>query len=133
MKLEEVLHHYLGTDLEFDHFGDHWKMVGIDTELHIVKAVMPKNKPRNFRIDKIKPILFDLSMLTEEIDHNGEKFKLINRIPLPKSRPTYFQDLIRLSNGEKDFRTFEYQTIELLIKHHFNAFQLPSDLYIKKK
>ena len=80
-----------------------------------------------------KPLLRPLSDLTKEIEHNGEKFKPINRIPLPKSRPTYLQDLLRLGEGEKDFRTFEYQTIELLFEWHFDVFGLiPKGLAIKK-
>ncbi|ASK29705.1 hypothetical protein CEY12_06125 [Chryseobacterium sp. T16E-39] len=87
-----------------------------------------------YEAKKVKPILYPLDMLTQEIEHEGEKF-----IPLRKVLEEYHFDLTKMD--EKYILSFKealfevdmsYKTAQMLLSWHFNIFQLPEDLYINK-
>ena len=83
--------------------------------------------------DNIKPILHDLSSLTKPINHEGktvvvasELFPLINRhSELMDIVPDKIEDIMIpiMSN---------YNMIQILLKYHFNVFNIPSHLFIDK-
>lgn len=132
MKLEEVLHHYLGTDLEMQFVED--------GSSAILTGIMDMGKPHvqvkfqgnhgMFYYSELKPVLFDLSMLTEEIEHNGKKF-----IPVEKLFKLGFTDLSDgwevLIRDEIYLNTLQWGVMKRLFEWHFNLF-LPNHLYIKK-
>ena len=62
-----------------------------------------------------KPILRPLSYLTKQIEHNGEKFLLIDFL-LDKDIIVY--------NPNIDYRLLRFGDIEKLLKHHFDVFGL---------
>ncbi|WP_223559576.1 hypothetical protein [Chryseobacterium lathyri] len=94
-------------------------------------------------LDQAKPILYDLSYLTKEIE--GGVF-LINEIANVISPDQSFsiiqnEDMIILDFDEEyTFHTLSvknmmrqpYEIIQILLKHHFNVFNLSEDQYINK-
>lgn len=80
----------------------------------------------------MKPILRDLSDLTKEIEHNGERF-----VPVEELNSIYSFDC---SNEEMathilklEIDSMPYWLFEKLISWHFNVFSLPESEYIKKE
>lgn len=86
-----------------------------------------------------KPILYDLSYLTKEIEHEGEKF-----VPIKKLKKYGFY---RVENDEYILRregsfgswsgyynceALPYYIIQMLLEWHFNVFGLPEDQFINK-
>lgn len=89
------------------------------------------NMRGNYGALEIKPILWDLSYLTNPITHNGETFTMMDK--LYKLRPfecTYQEMADHLSTLGID--EMNYWLYEQLVKHHFNVFNLPEDQYINK-
>lgn len=104
-----------------------------------------------FKFEEVMPILYDLSYLTKEIEHEGERF-----IPIVELLK------IKFPNQQGRYATTEYSTyghpfacfsvdagkqiridtsilqdqphwiIQKLIEWHFNIFQLPEDEFINK-
>lgn len=91
---------------------------------------------------KIKPILYDLSYLTKEIEHEGETFIPIEKLfgsALAISGYTVYKDfqykefahLTYVKDGLKPF-PFLFEHYQKLFEWHFNVFQLPEDQFINK-
>lgn len=83
---------------------------------------------------EVKPILYDLSYLTKEIEHNGERF-----IPLHKILEVYNFDLSKMD--EEYILSFKeslievdmsFKTAQMLLEWHFNVFNIPEGDYINK-
>lgn len=85
----------------------------------------------------IKPILYDLSFLTKEIENEGERF-----VPTRWLRDNHAEFDISKADMEQlismfihVFRSPEsapYYFIKKLLEWHFNVFQLPEDQFINK-
>lgn len=85
----------------------------------------------------LKPILYDLSYLTKEIEHEGERF-----VPTRWLRGNHAEFDISKADMEQlismfihIFRSPEsapYYFIKKLLEWHFNVFGLPEDQFINK-
>ena len=75
-------------------------------------------------IDKVKPILYDLSFLTKEIEHEGVRINIQKQM-----RHLDFEWLI---GNPKLASKLDQEDYEILLKHHFNIFNLPEDQFINK-
>ncbi|AZB01269.1 hypothetical protein EG359_17345 [Chryseobacterium joostei] len=88
-------------------------------------------------MSRFKPIIYPLDFLTKEIEHEGERF-----VPIHKLRKYCIEVM-----GAKDYDTdigidklikgWEVQYwpklfIDILLKWHFNVFNLPEDQFINK-
>lgn len=176
MKLEEVLHHYLGTGLtgvlsvdETDSYasadffeeklfkkGAIWTLCGYaDPDLCVPMGEgefegflwRTGSTYVNFK-GEIKPLLYDLSMITEDIENDRENRLLpldtLKRLAKNKSHASSaaksFFVACEIKNVPFSRNSWIAQKIpncpnwivQKLIEWHFNVFNLPEDLYIKK-
>lgn len=86
---------------------------------------------------EIKPLLRPLSQLTEEIEHNGERF-----VPMDIFSLMYFGGQANKEALKKDFyeniiytryNSLSYETVQKLIEWHFDVFGLiPAGLAVPK-
>lgn len=97
-------------------------------ELHSVsyeKGVVNDNvylEPKN-----IEPILYDLSYLTKEIEHEGVKKILAKELFAGK-----WKEISDYYVNTNQILKLSYDSIQALLKHHFNVFNLPEDQFINK-
>ena len=106
----------------------------------------------NFVLSFCKPILYPLSWLTKEIEHNGKKFMPIAKI-ISEVHNIYYDKLkagedIKSRSNRKvynigwednwwkiefgEITSLRYDYVQKLIEWHFNVFNLPEHLYIDK-
>lgn len=78
-----------------------------------------------------KPLLRPLSDLTEEIEHNGEKFIPATVLWSYNPRPNIHVDIDDFANNEwierlddSDLRTMDYLSVAKLFEWHFDVFGL---------
>ncbi|WP_312900208.1 hypothetical protein [Chryseobacterium taichungense] len=92
------------------------------------------NMRGNYGILECKPILYDLSYLTKEIEHEGSRF-----VPLHRILEEYYFDLSKMD--EKYILSFKeslievdmsYKTAQMLLSWHFNIFGLKENEFINK-
>lgn len=76
-----------------------------------------------------KPILYDLSYLTKEIEHEGVKVIPIDCISLSKANSQRI--MRRYANGQS-LDVLEQWQFERLLRLHINVFNLPESEYINK-
>lgn len=116
---------YLGPDGFFtgdalkDDYNLQLRLVGINNGTYYCEDYLGNGDILELTIDKIKPILYPLSDLAKEIEHEGERFEPINEIV---SHPlSYYDDkedaLISIHNYPDQMR---WWTIKILIKWHFD-------------
>ena len=79
-----------------------------------------------YSLNKVKPILYDLSWLTREIEFGGEKF-IPNHDPLFKYFIPY--ELEEFKNSIPYSLSFEQY--EKLLEWKFNVFNLPDELIVR--
>ena len=79
-----------------------------------------------YPLNKVKPILYDLSWLTREIEFGGEKF-IPNHDPLFKYFIPY--ELEEFKNSIPYSLSFEQY--EKLLEWKFNVFSLPDELIVR--
>jgi len=87
----------------------------------------------DFKLSDIKPHWRPLSDLMEEIDHNEEKFIPLERLACKwdtKTDNEYFFEAEYA--GERSYLLEMVPMMEQLLEWHFNVFDLPEELYIKK-
>lgn len=77
----------------------------------------------------IKPILWDLSMLTKEIEHEGNMIIAIDYISTSKSNS---QRIMRRVANSQSLDCLEQWQFERLLELHFNVFNLDDSQYINK-
>ena len=69
---------------------------------------------------RIKPLLRPLSQLTEEIEHNGDKF-----VPIDYNAFKHDKDhLVDFANNFKNYKSVKYGIMERLFEWHFDVFGL---------
>lgn len=121
----------------------HWDFENVklqDCELGfngVTKEPFLRYKDVTFGLDQIKLYKRSLHQLTEEIEHNGERFVPINFI-LPEicenSYPAKirFQDTCWLKENKNDaILSLSYKKVQKLYEWHF-AVNIPQELYIEK-
>ena len=93
----------------------------------------------DFELKEVKPFLHDLSSLTKEIEHNGERFVpdsvLYELFPyVVQSTYQEYSDLIQqyTTDGLDFCDVLQYNIINKLFEWHFNVFDLPKHLWINK-
>jgi hypothetical protein len=91
----------------------HWHKNYISTEFN------------QYNIEDVKPILYDLSFLTKEIEHEGVWINLQKQM-----RHLDFEWLI---GNPKLASKLNQEDYEILLKHHFNVFNLSADQFINKQ
>lgn len=84
-----------------------------------------------------KPILYDLSYLTKEIEHEGETFVPTERLMNYASnfgvnRGVFEHMLSSILEGNTLITELPYYLIVKLLEWHLNVFQLPEGEYINK-
>lgn len=113
------------------------KLIGINTsDTHGDISLRTNIETQNsgflyLNLDVGKPILRDLSDLTKEITHNGDEFvpdELLFNLGLNDMNPGW-EGLIK---DEVYMNTLQWGIIQKLFEWHFNVFNLPEELYIKK-
>lgn len=77
-----------------------------------------------YSFTKLKPILRDLSDITKEIEHNGEKFVPIDKISIYANNEFYLIEQINTGMVEKI-------VFDMLISWKFNVFQIPDELIVR--
>lgn len=140
-ELLKIYSAYLLYDLQLQHKYEKAKHNGETVLRSWVKPLEPLDLGCLFphRKDSFdwKPILYDLSYLTKEIEHDGERF-----VPTIWLRDNHAEFDISKADMEQlismfihVFRSPEsapYYFIKKLLQWHFNVFQLPESEYINK-
>lgn len=93
-----------------------------------------------FKIDvesdyNFKPILWDLSMLTKEITHEGETFIAMQRLSKEFEMNIIEHCFLEQNVSNKGFdwlRSTSYPIVQRLIEWHFNIFSLNESQFINK-
>lgn len=134
---------------------DFYDLVGVDLTdqgLHVInKWGFGKAMPENS-----KPVLYDLSYLTKEIEHGGKKFIPMHILKnggtdLNEYRFLEWKGYSVIDNeqhetcycpktmsfyqfymGDNRMCTDQYEKFQLLLKWHFNVFNLPETEFINK-
>lgn len=87
-----------------------------------------------FRLEEVKPILYDLSYLTKEIEHEGETFVPIKRIYEINGWEWDYEEGNEIDEIGicSDLNILTYATAQLLLSWHLNVFSIPEDQFINK-
>lgn len=96
----------------------------------LVKTKLNDGEIVKGEIDKLKPILYSMDMLTKEIEHKGERF--VPSLEIAKQTITggnYNWYAVKKEN----LRYLNYEVIDKLLEWHFNVFGLDESEYIKKE
>lgn len=115
-----------------------WTMIGIKSEEKVYgfsDTILSQRSDYkniiNISAKTIKPILYDLSYLTKEIEHEGERIVAI--VEIMNSGFDHLEDmLIRIAAGLSNPDKLPYSVFTKLIFYHFNVFQLPESEFINK-
>jgi len=91
------------------------QLKAIDTEINMVNFGWGNAK----ELSEIKPLLRPLSQLTEEIEHNGEKF-----VPMEEIDNYHNFSMLRTGDLKTDPLRYPYTIVEALISWHFDVFGL---------
>ncbi|SHH90183.1 hypothetical protein SAMN05421866_4205 [Chryseobacterium oranimense] len=124
---------YLPYGLELQHKYEKAKHEGESVLRSWVKPLEPLDLGCLFphRKDSFdwKPILYDLSYLSKEIEHEGVKVIPIDYISLSKANSQRI--MRRYANGQS-LDVLEQWQFERLLQLHLNVFNLPEDQFINK-
>ena len=99
---------------------------GLDTLSTLSDELINCDFEEWYSLNKVKPILYDLSWLTREIEFGGEKF-IPNHDPLFKYFIPY--ELEEFKNSIPYSLSFEQY--EKLLEWKFNVFSLPDELIVR--
>ena len=114
-----------GLQISTDDEGEYW----VETVIGVNNEAL-ETSVGNYWDFTVKPILYDLSYLTKEIEHEGESF--IPSVKIKEETITgytynYF-NLIEI----KDFKLVNYEVFQKLLEWHLNVFGLPEYQFINK-
>ena len=113
-----------GTIYQLNTFSD---MRGQGVENRDIESVLNGN---------FKPLLWDLSYLTKEIEHDGEVFEPMDRMYKEWDCEAEVQFLSALSDdwasADEKLQFAPYSIMQKLLSWHFNVFNLPEDQFINK-
>ncbi|SHF17611.1 hypothetical protein [Chryseobacterium vrystaatense] len=99
----------------------------------------------SYGIQGLKPILYDLSYLTKEIEHEGERFVPVEYFEITDDHNSYpieydhgniklIKDLESIANHNSvfDIKFLPFDVVVKLIEWHFNIFNLNESEFINK-
>lgn len=137
MSKEELLRiysAYLPFELEIGFEADELqhKFVGLDLSREGVQLISPYGDFGRAEIEKCKPILFSLDMLTQPIEHKGNMFVPSRYWESMGGSLIEYQTLHKALNNFS-LPSLPYYVINKLLEWHFNVFNLPDSAYIKKE
>ena len=98
---------------------------GLDTLSTLSDELINCDFEEWYSLNKVKPILYDLSWLTREITHEGETF--IPLYKLQKIDKAFILTFIETFGYEE----LKVEVFELLLEWHFNVFSLPDELIVR--
>ena len=98
---------------------------GLDTLSTLSDELINCDFEEWYSLNKVKPILYDLSWLTREITHEGETF--IPLYKLQKIDKAFVLTFIETFGYEE----LKVEVFELLLEWHFNVFSLPDELIVR--
>ncbi|WP_077417891.1 hypothetical protein [Chryseobacterium sp. JV274] len=161
MKNEElkiIYSAYFPYDLKIGFEGEDLEhsLVGLDSTIEGVMLISPYGDFGRADIQKCKPILWDLSYLTKEIEHEGRRFIPMRMLKnggtdLNEYRFLEWKGYSAIDNeqhetcycpktmsfyqfymGDSRMCTGQYEKMQMLLEWHFNIFNLPESEYINK-
>lgn len=110
-------------------------MYGIVRKKEVISIINHSNTHIGF-IEYCKPILWDLSMLTNEIEHEGEFFEPMEKLRKEWDCEAELQFLDALADdwasAEDKLQFAPYSVFQRLLEWHFNIFGLYESQYINK-
>ncbi|TQM18310.1 hypothetical protein [Chryseobacterium aquifrigidense] len=137
MNKEELLKIYsaylpYGLQISTDDEGEDW----VETVIGVNNEAL-ETSVGNYWDFTVKPILYDLSYLTKEIEHEGEKFVPSERLMNYASnfgvhRGVFEHMLSSILDGNTLVTELPYYLIIKLLEWHLNVFQLQEDQFINK-
>ena len=98
---------------------------GLDTLSTLSDELINCDFEEWYSLNNIKPILYDLSWLTREITHEGERF--IPLYKLQKIDKAFVLTFIETFGYEE----LKVEVFELLLEWRFNVFSLPDELIVR--
>ena len=98
---------------------------GLDTLSTLSDELINCDFEEWYSLNKVKPILYDLSWLTREITHEGETF--IPLYKLQKIDKAFILTFIETFGYEE----LKVEVFELLLEWRFNVFSLPDELIVR--
>ena len=111
--------------------------IGLDTLLTLSDELINCDLEEWYSLNKVKPILYDLSWLTREITHKGETFvPLLNLVDPDKSdwdkmECLEFQAVPNIPQSQKWFKVKHLELGEVIQINPFNLEVLPHKLFQK--
>lgn len=122
---------YLPYELKvFNEYSDKVETLVSCSDVYVTLFGLHKTVSSQYSYDEIKPLLHPLSMLTSEIEHNGERFVPSDRtiVGMQFGR---FERGIGIVQNRLNTNTIYYKDMEYLISLHFDVFNLiPQNLAI---
>lgn len=147
-ELLKIYSAYLPYKLKIGFEGDDYEhlLVGVDLCNEGLQLISPFGDFGRCEIDKPKPVLYDLSYLTKEIEHEGEKFVPIEYFDVgDDSSNSYPYDFgsgnvsiirtlksIAENNIVFDVKFLPFEVVQRLISWKINVFGLKEDQFINK-
>ena len=98
---------------------------GLDTLSTLSDELINCDFEEWYSLNKVKPILYDLSWLTREITHEGETF--IPLYKLQKIDKAFVLTFIETFGYEE----LKVEVFELLLEWRFNVFSIPDELIVR--
>ena len=98
---------------------------GLDTLSTLSDELINCDFEEWYSLNKVKPILYDLSWLTREITHEGETF--IPLYKLQKIDKAFILTFIETFGYEE----LKVEVFELLLEWRFNVFSMPDELIVR--
>ncbi|PIF44318.1 hypothetical protein CLU96_1261 [Chryseobacterium sp. 52] len=124
------------------------KLLGVrEQPFHSVSLLVDNksNNPDYIKHSEVKPILYHLSYLTKEIEHEGETFVPVEYFEITDDHDSYpveydhgniklIKDLESIANHNSafDIKFLPFEVVIKLIEWHFNVFNLDESEYINK-
>ncbi|GEJ46039.1 hypothetical protein [Chryseobacterium sp. ON_d1] len=118
-----------GLQISTDDEGQDW----VETVIGVNNEAL-ETSVGNYWDFTVKPILYDLSYLTKEIEHEGERFIPIRKIYEINGWEWSDDEVNEIDEIGicSDLDILTYATAQLLLSWHFNIFSLPESEYINK-
>lgn len=126
---------YLPYELELKTDEGNKELVSVHIDDEVLGAMGSGGLDVQFYdLKSVKPILYDLSYLTKEIEHEGERFMSIRKIYEINGWEWNDDEVNEIDEIGicSDLDILTYATAQLLLSWHFNIFSLPESEYINK-
>lgn len=130
-ELIRIYSSYFPYDLKVQHYDYEREIKSICSVVSLTQdeiTIANSDHEYDCMFDDVKPILWDLSMLTKEIEHDGEIFIAKDKLFGNGHRWKHFKK----SLNKNSLHCIEYWVIDKLIEWHFNIYNLEESQYINK-